>query len=163
MMYLIECFIYGDIRICLVVVGSAISNKFNVRSKIGCWGIKSFRPSTPQRLDQAGEAIISLQPDYIMGYITGSLALLARENEDKTEAFHQIPLKAIIATTEAFIQTDDAKLIEQVFGCPVGMEYGAAETGVIAYTHPSDGRYRAFWDTYLLEANPLTIQKQNYC
>jgi len=109
---------------------------------------------TPQRLRQVGEAIIRMRPDYIIGY-SRSLTLLAKENADQAEAFRQLPIKAIIATTEAFNGPNDAKLLEQVFGCPVGMEYGAAETGVIAYTHPSDQRYRAFWDIYLLEAVPV--------
>ena len=109
---------------------------------------------TPQRLRQAGKAIIKMRPDYIMGY-SRSLVLLARENADQTHAFQQLPIKAVIATTEAFIEPGDSELIEQVFGCPVGMEYGAAETGVIGYTHPSDQRYKVFWDTYLLEAVPI--------
>ncbi len=109
---------------------------------------------TPQRLCEAGRTIIKTRPDFIMGY-SRSLTLLARENADLTNTFRQLSLKAIIATTEAFTQPDDAELIEQVFGCSVGMEYGAAETGIIAYTHPSDKRYRAFWDTYLLEAIPI--------
>lgn len=109
---------------------------------------------TPQRLRQAGSAILKMRPDFIMGY-SRSLLLLARENADLAPAFGRLRLKAVIATTEAFSHPEDAAFIASVFGCPVGMEYGAAETGVIAYTHPADNRYRAFWDTYLLEAVPV--------
>jgi phenylacetate-coenzyme A ligase PaaK-like adenylate-forming protein len=109
---------------------------------------------TPQRLHQAGNAILKMRPDFIMGY-SRSLLLLARENADLSPTFRQLRLKAVIATTEAFSQPEDAEFIASVFGCPVGMEYGAAETGVIAYTHPADNRYRVFWDTYLLEAVPV--------
>lgn len=109
---------------------------------------------TPQRLRQAGKAIIEMRPDFIMGY-SRSLALLAKQNVDRADLYKKIHIKAIISTTEAFSDPGDAQVIEQVFGCPVGMEYGASETGVMAYTHPVDGRYRVFWDSYLLEAEPI--------
>ena len=109
---------------------------------------------TPHRLREVGQAIIKMRPDYIIGY-SRSLTLLARENVDKAEEFKRLPLKAIIATSEAFTDPGDAKMVEQVFDCRVGMEYGAVETGVMSYTHPADGRYRVFWDTYLLEAIPV--------
>jgi phenylacetate-CoA ligase len=108
---------------------------------------------SPGRLRQAGSAILKMHPDYIIGY-SRSLLLLAKENEYRADSFKRLDLKALIATTEAFTEDHDAQYIEQVFGCPVAMEYGAAETGVIAYTHPSDQRYRVFWDTFLLEAVP---------
>lgn len=109
---------------------------------------------TPQRLRQAGKAIIEMRPDFIMGY-SRSLALLAKENAARADAYQEVHIKAVIGTTETFSNSTDAEIVEQVFGCPVGMEYGAAETGVMAYTHPADGRYRAFWDSYLLEAVPI--------
>lgn len=108
---------------------------------------------TPERLREAGKAIIKMRPDYIIGY-SRSLTLLAKVNADLAERFSDLSIKTIIGTTEAFSDPNDVSLIEKVFGCPVGMEYGAAETGIIAYTHPSDNRYQVFWDTYLLEAIP---------
>lgn len=110
---------------------------------------------TPERLRDAGRAIIKMRPDYVIGY-SRSLAQLAKANCDQAKGFSELSIKAIIGTTEAFVDPNDASLIAQVFGCPVGMEYGAAETGIIAYTHPSDNRYRVFWDTYLLEALPTS-------
>jgi phenylacetate-CoA ligase len=109
---------------------------------------------TPQRLHLAGQDIIDMRPDYIIGH-SRSLTLLARENSHRTTAFKELRLKAIFATSEAFSDPADAQLIEQVFGCPVGMEYGAAETGNIAFMHPLDQRYQVFWDLFLLEAVPI--------
>lgn len=111
---------------------------------------------TPQHLRDAGNAILKMRPDFIIGY-SRSLVLLAKENADQADSFRKLAIKAVIATTEAFTQPSDANMIEQIFGCPVGMEYGAAETGVIAYTHPSDQRYQVFWDTFLLEAVPINV------
>jgi len=125
-----------------------------IKNKLLGYRVFSAYHLTPQRLRQAGRAILQMKPDYIMGY-SRSLTLLARENADQAARFRQLPIKAVIATTEAFSDPGDADLIAQVFGCPVGMEYGAAETGVMAYTHPADQRYRVFWDTYLLEAVPI--------
>lgn len=107
-----------------------------------------------QRLREAGRSIIRMRPDYVIGY-SRSLALLARANSDLADAFGELPIKAIIATAESFGQADDATTIEQVFGCPVAMEYGSVETGVIAYTHPSDRRYHPFWHAHLLEVVPI--------
>ena len=126
----------------------------NLKNRLLGYQVFSAYHLTPQRLRLAGKAVIKMRPDFIVGY-SRSLTLLARENEDLASSFQQLPIKAIIATTEAFNQPGDAEYIEQIFGCPVGMEYGTAETGVIAYTHPSDQRYRAFWDDYLLEAAPI--------
>lgn len=107
----------------------------------------------PERLKQAGQALIKMRPDYIVRY-SRSLYLLAKENEDLAQELHLLPIKAIIATSEPFIQLDDLEKIEEIFGCPVAMEYGAVETGVLAYTNPTDKKYHAFWDTYLWEAIP---------
>jgi phenylacetate-CoA ligase len=132
--------------------------KRNVKNYLLGYKVFSAYHLTPERLREAGEAIIKMRPDYIIGY-SRSLAMLAKENVDQTFNFHKLSIKAIIATTEAFSQTSDAELIEHVFGCAVGMEYGAAETGVIAYTHPSNNRFRVFWDTYLIESIPIDQKK----
>jgi len=108
---------------------------------------------TPERLEQAGEAILRMRPDYVVGY-SRALALLARQCGHRSGAFRGLRLKAVIATTEAFVDAADRDTVAEVFGCPVAMEYGANEVGVLAYTHPDDGRYRVFWDDYLLEAVP---------
>ena len=112
----------------------------------------------PKRLDEAGRALLQMKPEYIVGY-SRSLFLLAKANFDQREKLRGLRIKAVIATTEAFSSAEDSALIADVFGCPVVMEYGAAETGVIAYTHPNDGCYRVFWDLFLLEAIPLDEQR----
>lgn len=128
--------------------------KRQIKNRLLGYRVFSAYHLTPQRLRQAGQAIIDMRPDFIMGY-SRSLTLLAKENADRADSYKKMRIKAVIGTTESFSNPGDAQTIEQVFGCPVGMEYGAAETGVMAYTHPADGRYRVFWDSYLLEAVPI--------
>jgi hypothetical protein len=52
-------------------------------------------------------------------------------------------LRPVVGTAESFLAPESADLIEGLFGCPVGMEYRAVETGVLAHTHP-DGGFRFF-------------------
>lgn len=40
------------------------------------------------------------------------------------------------------------------------MEYGSVECGVMAYTEPETGEYRAFWDTHILQGK---IDKYGEC
>jgi len=57
----------------------------------------------------------------------------------------------VLGTAEGFPSADSVDRLHETFGCPVAMEYGAVETGVVAHTHPSGG-YRVFWRNHLVEA-----------
>jgi phenylacetate-CoA ligase len=105
---------------------------------------------SPQNLRRAGETILSFRPAYLLGYSV-ALDMLARANADRASEFHRLGLKAVIGTAEGFPSTDSEEVVTQVFGAPAAMEYGAVETGVMAYTRPT-GRYEAFWHTNFIEA-----------
>jgi len=62
-------------------------------------------------------------------------------------------MKVALATTESYPRSKSAELIADVLGCPVAMEYGAIETGPIAY-QTRTGRFQAFWRHYVLELQP---------
>jgi phenylacetate-coenzyme A ligase PaaK-like adenylate-forming protein len=111
-------------------------------------------------LDRAGRRILDTRPRYILGY-GYSLDRLARANVSRRSAFHALRLKAVIGAAEAFPFADTVKVIADIFGCPVGMEYGSVETGGIAYTTPADG-YRVFWRNYLLEWHGAGGQQELY-
>jgi phenylacetate-coenzyme A ligase PaaK-like adenylate-forming protein len=66
------------------------------------------------------------------------------------DAFHRLRLKAVIGAAEAFPFADTVEVLQDVFGCPVGMEYGSVETSLVAHTTP-EGGYRVFWRHLLLE------------
>jgi phenylacetate-CoA ligase len=98
---------------------------------------------------RAADALAEFRPDYVVGYSV-ALDLLARANEGRGH-LRELNVKAIFGTAEAFPDATSAARLQGLFGCPVGMEYGAVETGVMAHTHPAGG-YRVFWRHHLLEA-----------
>jgi phenylacetate-coenzyme A ligase PaaK-like adenylate-forming protein len=103
----------------------------------------------PEALRRAGEALLRFAPRYVVGYSV-ALDALARANRDRAAEFARLGLAAVIGTAEAFPSEESPELVGRVLGAPVGMEYGAVETGVVAHTHP-EGGYRVFWGSYLLE------------
>jgi phenylacetate-coenzyme A ligase PaaK-like adenylate-forming protein len=102
-----------------------------------------------EALDLAGRRLIESQPRYVIGY-GYSLDRLARANASRRDAFRRLRLKAVIGAAEAFPFADTGDVLKEVFGCPVGMEYGAVETGLVAHTTPQGG-YRVLWRNFLLE------------
>lgn len=105
-----------------------------------------------QALRRAGDQLLAVRPAYVLGYAV-ALDLLAQANADRREAFHRLGLKVVIATAEAFPRAESRSTIAAVLGCPVVMEYGAVETGLIAHEHPAGG-YATFWRHHRLAAGP---------
>ena len=104
----------------------------------------------PDVLRQAGDALLAHRPDYMIGYSV-ALHQFARANQDRAEPFRAAGLRVVIGTAESFPGEEARVAVARLFGCPVSMEYGAVETGVMAHEHP-DGGYRAMWRSFLLEA-----------
>ncbi len=104
----------------------------------------------PAMLRKAGRALLEFQPDYLLGYSV-ALHLFGQENRDLLGPFRSLGLKVVIGTAENFPTSDAPGLLHELFNCPVAMEYGSVETGVMAHTHP-EGGYRVFWRSYMLEA-----------
>lgn len=102
-----------------------------------------------EKLKIAGEEIIKFRPKYIIGY-SKALYMLAKANEDKKDAFHQLHLKAVIGAAEGFEKNEDREYVGEIFGCPVALQYAAMETKYLAHTHP-DGGYRVLWKNNLIE------------
>jgi phenylacetate-CoA ligase len=107
----------------------------------------------PEKLAEAADALIRFRPDYMIGYSV-ALARFAAVNERRGDAFRALGLKAVIGAAEAFPTPESADRLSDLFGCPVGMEYGSVETGLIGHTEPAGG-YRVFWRSYLVEAERL--------
>jgi phenylacetate-CoA ligase len=93
------------------------------------------------------------RPDYVIGYSV-ALDLFARAVPDARSSLRAIGVRLVIAAAEGFPSPDSETRISDLFGCPVAMEYGAVETNLVAHTHP-EGGYRAFWRSYLLEADEV--------
>lgn len=102
----------------------------------------------------AAQKLLVFRPTYIIGY---SVALdhFVRVNEDLAPSFRRLKLHAAIGTAESFPRQDSKQKISKVLGCPVAMEYGAAELGVIGHTHPNGG-YRFFWKNFIVETVPTS-------
>jgi phenylacetate-coenzyme A ligase PaaK-like adenylate-forming protein len=98
----------------------------------------------------AARALIKVRPDYLVGYSV-ALDAFARINQDLKREMRELKLKAVIGAAEGFPSQDSQNLLVELFGCPLGMEYGSVETNLVAHTHPF-GNYRVFWRTYFVEA-----------
>lgn len=106
----------------------------------------------PERLRLAAATMIRFRPDYLIGYSV-ALDLFARENASMRSALRGLGLRAVIGTAESFPAQDSVARLEDLFGCPVAMEYGAVETALVAHSRPTGG-YAVFWNTYLAECAP---------
>jgi phenylacetate-CoA ligase len=129
-------------------------NQARRRSKDWLLGYHRFPAYNMNRdsMRAAADRLLRSGAQYVIGY---SVALdhFARVNEDRKHQLRELKLKAVIGTAEAFPHGDSAESIASLFGCPVAMEYGAAEASVMAHTNPA-GRYTVFWKTYLIELAP---------
>jgi len=76
-----------------------------------------------------------LHPLYLYGYTSG-IYRFAQYLEGKKGSAKELGLKIVVATSEV-IYDFQRELIERVFCCKVVAEYGAVETGIIAYECPN--------------------------
>jgi len=139
------------------LLGTGASGKINAAKRVLKDSVLGyFRQSaydlSETALREAGERMLAFRPGYILGY-SSALCRFAQFNRDKSRFFKELNLKVAIATGECFPESNSSQMISEVLGCPVVMEYGAVETGIIAHQHPV-GQYRVFWNTYYVERLP---------
>lgn len=97
---------------------------------------------TPADLTVGCNKLLARRPAYVIGY-SSALDRFARHNRVRADDIARLNLKAVIATAEGFPRSDSAAVIGQTFGAPVIMEYGAVETGPLAY-QDQEGTYPVF-------------------
>jgi len=126
-------------------------NKFKFDIGLPLIGYKRFSAYNLSeiKLKEAGEEILKFKPNYIIGY-SKALYMLAKANEEKSDAFHKLNLKALMGAAEGFEKSKDKDYVSKVFGSPVALQYAAMETNYIAHTHP-DGEYKVIWKNNLIE------------
>lgn len=78
-----------------------------------------------------------LQPNYLYGYTSG-IYRFAQFVDRNMGSGKELGLKVVVPTSEV-IYDFQRELIENVFNCNVAGEYGAVETGIIAYECPQGG------------------------
>lgn len=105
-----------------------------------------------EQLRKAAHKLIQFRPAYVVGYSV-ALDLFARANLELRGELRQVGVKVVIGTAESFPSPDSGDLLADLFGCPVAMEYGANETGIIAHTRP-DGGYRVLWRSHFVDVEP---------
>jgi phenylacetate-coenzyme A ligase PaaK-like adenylate-forming protein len=95
----------------------------------------------------------SFSPAMLIGYST-AIDALVRDNIKSGFDGRKIGLKFVVATSEILPYKDSARLIEDFFGCPLVMEYGGHDFGLVAHTLPDMG-YRVFWHNTLAEIQSI--------
>jgi len=130
---------------------SRIINKVKFGIGLPLIGYKRFSAYdlSEKKLKEAGNEILKFKPKYIIGY-SKALYLLAKANKEKKEEFHKLNLKAVFGAAEGFEREEDKKIVSEIFGCPVGLQYATMETNYIAHTHP-EGSYKVLWKNNLIE------------
>jgi len=137
------------------LLGTGVSGKINgfkrkLKDKLlGYYRFSAYNINR-EKMRLAAEVMLKFQPDYVIGY---SVALdnFIRVNKDLIDKLGALKLKVVVGTAESFPKEDSESIINEIFNCPVGMEYGSAETNLVAHTHP-DGGYKVFWQNYFVEA-----------
>lgn len=77
------------------------------------------------------------KPKYLFGY-SSSLYIFSRFIKEEGIDIHNLNIKAIFTTADTLFDYQ-RKLIKEVFGCGVGIEYGARDGGFIAHECPDGG------------------------
>jgi phenylacetate-coenzyme A ligase PaaK-like adenylate-forming protein len=110
---------------------------------------------------RAADRMLKVRPAYVVGYSV-ALDRFAEANQDRSDDLQQLRLKAVIGTAEAFPRDSSRDALKRLFACPILMEYGAVETGVLAH-EVAENDYRTLWQNYLIEAveNPSTPNRSD--
>lgn len=93
-------------------------------------------------------------PVYLVGY-SSAIFQLARFIQHNNMALDEgRKLKAVILTAET-VTASDVETIRRVLGAPVVLEYGAAETGVIAASGATTWPLKVLWDSIICLVSPV--------
>ena len=96
------------------------------------------------------EKMLRFRPKAIYCYSSSILAFI-RANINRKFDVRKLEIQVVICTAGP-LSISERLEISNFFGTPVCMEYGSAETAVMAYTDPTTGNYQTFWDDYIIEA-----------
>ena len=88
-------------------------------------------------------------PVTIIGYTSSIYRIAKYIDENNFDINNNSNLKAVVVTSET-VTNYDINLIEKIFNTPCVIEYGMAETGVIAYSSKENSENMdLFWDTFI--------------
>lgn len=100
-------------------------------------------------IDKYFQILRKSNPSMIIGYTSCIYKIAKYIDENKLDIGNKSNLKGVVATSET-VTDYDKDLFEKVFNVPCIIEYGMAETGVLAYS-TSEGKksINLFWDTFI--------------
>ncbi len=112
-------------------------------------------------LEKIGRQILTGKFQVLIGYSSAVYGLAAFIDANKIPKKREIfrKLKAIIVTAESILP-QEISFIEKVFETPVALEYGMAETGVVAYNSPYRIAYDVFWDSFIVRSDKAPENKE---
>ena len=102
-----------------------------------------------ESMDKYCQIIKKSNPIMIIGYTNSIYRIAKYIHENNFDIKNNYDLKAVVVTSET-VTNYDINLIEKIFNVPCIIEYGMAETGVIAYSSKkSSENIKIFWDTFI--------------
>lgn len=113
----------------------------------------------PAKLRFACDEVLRFKPQYLLGY-SSALDYFCRVNEDRAGELAKLKLKMAFGTGESFPFPDSPQMIGKTLSCPVAMEYGSVETGIMGFSRPAPvgtglGHFDLYWRSYMIEANEV--------
>ena len=95
---------------------------------------------------------LKFKPKMISGYTSCIFKLAQFIIENNLEGTISDELKVVIPTSET-ISVTEKKIIEKAFRVPVAIEYGMAETGIIAHSNIWNDDLFVFWNSFVCNAS----------
>lgn len=133
--------------------GDGLKGKINqYKRSLYDWIINTKRLSaydmSVDSMDRYYQILKRSNPLMIMGYTSAIYKIAKYIYENNLDIKNKPKLKCVVVTSET-VSKYDVNLIEEVFNAPCVIEYGMAETGVIAYSKDSSENIKLFWDTFI--------------
>lgn len=122
--------------------------KRRIKDWLAGWTRVSAYDLSKRAMEAAYRKMLCCCPELVIGY-SPSILTFCRINREHAGEIKSV--KNVLCSSGPLSKAEKEE-IANFFGAKVCMEYGSVECGVIAYTHPSDGKYRVFWNTHLVQA-----------
>jgi phenylacetate-CoA ligase len=103
-----------------------------------------------EALGKYSKKLQNYNPTMILGYTSSIHKISKYAQENSIDLSNTKTLRGVVVTSETVAQYD-IDLIESVFKAPCIVEYGMAETGVIAYSKEKTNNIKVFWDSFLCQ------------
>lgn len=132
--------------------GSGLRGKINqIKRRISDWLVNSKRfnayDTSFSTLSRYTKELKNYNPNWIIGY-TSTIYKLAKFIQENSIHLNLTNLQGVIVTSET-VTSADLHIIENAFKVPCIIEYGMAETGVIAYAKSNSHTLQLLWDSFI--------------